>query len=199
MAAHPIDSLLAELLASKGVDASAITWMRDWTGKIPEIHSQKLLWLVDSRSGRSFIAAKFREENWFQLNSPDYAATNHGLNVPALTEQAGVLRLVRVLTALLYDPRFVLCDKRLGSRSEAILSTYIAGRSATTAQLRALCQDDPLIRVDGRSWSADFRIMDYTGAIRQLKLAGGNNPVTVDALNHSEIAPPNTFFFADEF
>ena len=145
------------------------------------------------------MAAKFREESWFQLNAPDYAATNHSLTVAPQSEPAGVLRLARVLTALLYDPRFVLCDKRLGTRSEAVLSSYVAGRSATTAQLRALCQDDPLIRVDSRNWSADLRLMDYTGAIRQLTLAGRNNPVTVDAVTHNEIAPPHTFYFADEF
>jgi hypothetical protein len=197
--ADKIDARLSSLLAARDIDILHDTWVRDWSNRIPEFGAEKVLWIIDRRTGRSFIAASFDGADWVQTNTPDFGALAHGLTIAEPTDRVTTNRLVRVATALLYDPRFVVCDRAFAAKPEAVLKTYLAGRKVSLDDLRRVCIDETRVALEGGIWRLETHILDYTGAVRRLRLHGRRGPTRVDGCELSEIVPAGTFYFADEF
>jgi hypothetical protein len=197
--ADKIDARLSSLLAARDIGIRRDTWVRDWSNRIPEFRAAKVLWIIDGMTGRSFVAASFDGSDWVQTNTPDFEALAHGLTIAEPTDRTTTNRLVRVTMALLYDPRFVVCDGAFAAKPEAVLKTYLAGRKASLDDLRRVCIDETRVALDDGTWRLETHILDYTGAVRRLRLHGRRDPTRVDGCELSEIVPAGTFYFADEF
>ena len=197
--ADKIDAPLSSLLSARNISVLRDTWVRDWSNRIPEFRAEKLLWIIDGRSGRSFIAVSLDGSEWVHLNAPDFETLAKGLTIAEPTDRVAASRLVRVAMALLYDPRFVICDRAFAGKSDVVLKTYLAGRRASLDDLRRACTDETRVVFEGETWQLETHILDYTGAVRRLRLHGRRNPTRVDGCELSEITPAGTFYFADEF
>ncbi|MCV0424302.1 MAG: hypothetical protein K5905_02415 [Roseibium sp.] len=188
------------ILKNHNIHFATDLFIRDWTDQVEIYKPHKLVWIVDPSTAESRVFASPTGDTWFSLNKPaNVSILNRDLVEPDLgaSETAGILS--QRLTALLYDPRVLLCEPGFASWPESILKTYLAPGGQSLDTLRSACQTPPALRHSANKWALTARLMDWRGAILDVEYTGSSSPFQVNTMNMTEAMHPGSFNFADEF
>ena len=159
-----------------------------------------MFWIVNQRDGKSLVLGSEDGERWLVFNDPaNMEAVNLSLRMPGDEYPDPQLRFQHMLIALLHDPRIRTCGPGFASQSDRVLETYTFPGGANVDVLREACGTDPIFRRDETSWSSEIRILDHTGAVREVQMTGGSMPLSIAEFAMRDVLPEGTFYFADEF
>ncbi|WP_434050708.1 MAG: hypothetical protein RDA78_15390 [Roseibium sp.] len=173
---------------------------RDWTGNVEIYQPGKLFWVVDPASSESRVFASAGNGVWKPLNRPpDTAMLNRDLIKPDLAAPETPEIVTQRLTALLFDPRVILCEPGFAGWSDKILQTYLVAGGQPLETLRTVCQVQPTLMTRDNQWIARARVMDWRGAIVDVEFTGSIDPFLVENTSAVETMPAGSFNFAEEF
>lgn len=175
-------------------------WVRDWSGKLPNFSDNGLMWVLDPSTGRSLMMLRGRDMAWTTVNRPsNLAAVSEIMTVPEEDDASSVKRFMRQLVQLLHDPRVTVCDPVLGHQPDEVLETYLVDGGPGAGALRDECTTSPSINRNETSWRGTISVLDYNGALLEVRAAGKLAQDTVERFDVRTIYPGGSFFFADEF
>ncbi|WP_133192719.1 hypothetical protein [Labrenzia sp. 011] len=200
MSPNELPAGLVSVLNAHNIVFSPDLFVRDWTDRVEIYKPKRLFWIVDDKSMESRVFASPDGTAWHSLNRPaNIPVLNRNLVAPDLKDSATAEIIAQRLTALLHDPRVLLCGPRFASWPDAILRTYLEPGGQPLEVLRSACQTPPALQQSGDDWSLQARLMDGTGALLDVHYTGSIVPFQVNSMNISEAMKPGSFRFADEF
>lgn len=200
MSPHDLPPTLMLELRNYNIAYNDDLFARNWTGHVEIYQPRQLFWVVDPASGESRMFATAGSGVWKPLNRPpDLAVLNRDLIKPDLAAPETPEILTQRLTALLFDPRVLLCEPGFAGWSDKILQTYLVAGGQPLETLRNVCQVQPSLMTRGNHWVAKARVMDFRGAIVDVEFTGSIDPFLVENTSAVETMPAGSFNFADEF
>lgn len=191
---------LGDFLVSEGIKVTPEMWIRDWSGHVPEVDSSEIFWVIPADHSHSVMILRLPNGELQIINTPESRGLLSSLlKLPNPNNYDEVESFVRHTIAIMFDPRFVICDRRFGEYSDLVLNTYILHPEHGVPKLRSLCSRNATLDVNDFGWSVSVRILEHSGAIRDIMLVSSFGADGFQRISVDEYMPSGSFNLADEY
>ena len=173
------------------------TFVRDLKDAYPELRFEELVWVVDDMTGRALVIGTL-DGRVVVLSDLNYSGLNAAIKADSPTDEIEFDQLIDWLK-LIYDPRILVCDPDFADQPEVLLDSYTAEGGGKIAELLSLCAEVQTVRSPDGTTQYTFRVLDYSGAIREVSVSVTAPPCRISKVNVAALTMEGRFYFADEF